>query len=120
MERPPPRSVCGTTVRGEADAPLDWPDGGPSAEAQGIPGASSIPGGHCPGIMYNSIRPSGRVEYPAMNSPSPPRSLEATARIAVPPLEDTSTFADRAYAALRDVILSLDIYNRSGEVRLDE
>jgi DNA-binding GntR family transcriptional regulator len=55
-----------------------------------------------------------------MNSPSPPRSLEATARIAVPPLEDTSTFADRAYAALRDVILSLDIYNRSGEVRLDE
>jgi DNA-binding GntR family transcriptional regulator len=55
-----------------------------------------------------------------MNSPSPPRSVEATARIAVPPLEDTSTFADRAYAALRDVILSLDIYNRSGEVRLDE
>ena len=55
-----------------------------------------------------------------MNSPSPPRSIEATARIAVPPLEDTSTFADRAYAALRDVILSLDIYNRSGEVRLDE
>jgi DNA-binding GntR family transcriptional regulator len=55
-----------------------------------------------------------------MNSPSPPRSIEATARIAVPPLEDTSTFADRAYTALRDVILSLDIYNRSGEVRLDE
>src|SRR5580700_6149458 len=70
--------------------------------------------------MYNSIRPSGRVEYPAMNSPSPPRSLEATARIAVPPLEDTSTFADRAYAALRDVILSLDIYRSRAEIRLDE
>jgi DNA-binding GntR family transcriptional regulator len=51
---------------------------------------------------------------------TPPRSIEAAPRIAVPPLEDTSTFADRAYTALRDVILSLDIYSRSGEVRLDE
>src|SRR3974390_3804963 len=55
-----------------------------------------------------------------MDDTTPPRSLEAAARIAVPPLEDTSTFADRAYAALKDVILSLDIYNRPGEVRLDE
>src|SRR5437870_8088032 len=50
----------------------------------------------------------------------PPRSREAGARVAVPPLEDTSTFADRAYAALKDVILSLDIYEQPGEVRLDE
>src|SRR5467141_3765293 len=55
-----------------------------------------------------------------MNSSPPPRTVEAFARIAVSPLEDTSTFADRAYAALKDVILSLDIYNRTGEVRLDE
>jgi DNA-binding GntR family transcriptional regulator len=55
-----------------------------------------------------------------MNRTTPPRSIEAAPRIAVSPLEDTSTFADRAYTALRDVILSLDIYNRSGEVRLDE
>ena len=33
---------------------------------------------------------------------------------------DTSTFADRAYAALKDVIVTLDIYDRRGEVRLDE
>jgi DNA-binding GntR family transcriptional regulator len=55
-----------------------------------------------------------------MNPSSRPRSVGAAARIAVSPLEDTSTFADRAYAALKDVILSLDIYNRTGEVRLDE
>jgi DNA-binding GntR family transcriptional regulator len=55
-----------------------------------------------------------------MNTSPPSRSVEAAARIAVSPLEDTSTFADRAYTALRDVILSLDIYNQSGEVRLDE
>src|SRR5579871_1389675 len=53
---------------------------------------------------------------------SPPRGQTAAAasRIAVAPLEDTSTFADRAYTALRDVILGLDIYSRPGEIRLDE
>src|SRR3984893_1595 len=52
----------------------------------------------------------------------PPRSRTAAvaAPIAIAPLEDTATFADRAYAALKDVILSLDIYDRPGEVRLDE
>src|SRR5258707_9662969 len=52
----------------------------------------------------------------------PPRSRTAAVatRIAVAPLEDTSTFADRAYAALKDVILGLDIYDRPGEIRLDE
>src|SRR5262249_35811458 len=52
----------------------------------------------------------------------PPRSRpsEPVSRVAVAPLEDTSTFADRAYAALKGVILSLDIYEKPGEVRLDE
>src|SRR5437870_6320160 len=52
----------------------------------------------------------------------PPRSrtAEAAARIVVAPLEDTSTFADRAYAALRDVIVSLSVYDHPEEVRLDE
>jgi len=54
-----------------------------------------------------------------MNS-LPPRSQAAPPRIALSPLEDTSTFADRAYAALKDVIVSLNVYERSGEVRLDE
>src|SRR5467141_1034700 len=52
----------------------------------------------------------------------PPRSrtAEISARVALTPLEDTSTFADRAYAALKDVILGLDIYDGPGEIRLDE
>jgi DNA-binding GntR family transcriptional regulator len=45
---------------------------------------------------------------------------EAASRVAVAPLVDTSTFADRAYAALKDVIVTLDIYDKPGEVRLDE
>src|SRR5262244_1295613 len=48
------------------------------------------------------------------------RSSEPESRVAIAPLEDTSTFADRAYAALKDVILGLDIYDRPGEIRLDE
>ena len=55
-------------------------------------------------------------------NPLPPRSRpsEPEPRVAVAPLEDTSTFADRAYAALKSVILSLDIYEKPGDVRLDE
>src|ERR1700751_5547489 len=44
----------------------------------------------------------------------------ATARVVVAPLDDTSTFADRAYAALRDVIVKLNVYDEPGDVRLDE
>ena len=47
-------------------------------------------------------------------------ATEPSARIAVAPLQDTSTFADRAYVALKDVIVSLDVYESDGEVRLDE
>src|SRR3979411_2985778 len=52
----------------------------------------------------------------------PPRSrtVETAPRVAVAPLVDTSTFADRAYAALKDVIVTLDIYDKPGDVRLDE
>ena len=49
-----------------------------------------------------------------------PRIPATVTRVAVPPLEDTSTFADRAYAALKGVILSLDIYGQPHDVRIDE
>jgi DNA-binding GntR family transcriptional regulator len=54
------------------------------------------------------------------NIPSRSRSPEATARIAIAPLDDVSTFKNRAYAALRDVIVSLDVYDSRDDVRLDE
>jgi DNA-binding GntR family transcriptional regulator len=53
-------------------------------------------------------------------SASRSRMGAATARVVVAPLEDTSTFADRAYAALRDVIVKLNVYDEPGDVRLDE
>jgi DNA-binding GntR family transcriptional regulator len=48
------------------------------------------------------------------------RQPEPAARVALAPLADTSTFAERAYVALKDVILSIDVYQGPGEVRLDE
>jgi DNA-binding GntR family transcriptional regulator len=45
---------------------------------------------------------------------------EEAERITAEPLEGTATFKDRAYNALKDVLLSLDIYGRRGEIRLDE
>src|SRR5438094_6894957 len=57
----------------------------------------------------------------AMNSlTNRSRTVECAARVSLAPLEDTSTFAERAYRALRDVIVSLDVYGQPGEVRLDE
>jgi DNA-binding GntR family transcriptional regulator len=52
--------------------------------------------------------------------PARSRTGEGAPRIVLAPLEDTSTFADRAYAALRDVIVSLNIYDQPEDVRLDE
>jgi len=48
------------------------------------------------------------------------RNPESGSRIAIAPLDDVSTFKNRAYAALRDVIISLDVYDSRDEVRLDE
>ena len=45
---------------------------------------------------------------------------ETSARIVLAPLGDTSTFADRAYTALKDTIVSLNVYEQPDEVRLDE
>ncbi len=52
----------------------------------------------------------------------PPQNpaVQSSARVMLAPLDDTSTFADRAYAALKDVIVSLDLYGQPREVRLDE
>jgi DNA-binding GntR family transcriptional regulator len=46
--------------------------------------------------------------------------VSSATRPALAPLADTSTFADRAYVALKNVIVSLNVYDQPGEVRLDE
>src|ERR1700754_3619073 len=71
--------------------------------------------------MYTSVRKhriSAQTEAKMIDVPG--RSGESTARIVLAPLEDPSTFADRAYTALKGTIVSLNVYEQPGEVRLDE
>jgi DNA-binding GntR family transcriptional regulator len=72
------------------------------------------------------------IEPPASNGASryirlgnakvniPGHRVPQASRVALAPLEQTSTYADRAYTALRNVIVSLNVYDEPGEVRLDE
>jgi len=55
-----------------------------------------------------------------MNTPARGREPAAPVRVVLAPLDDTSTFKDRAYASLRDVIVSLNVYDQPEDVRLDE
>jgi DNA-binding GntR family transcriptional regulator len=43
-----------------------------------------------------------------------------SARLVLAPLEDVSTFKDRAYTALKEVIVSLGVYRSRQDIRLDE
>src|SRR6476619_4575253 len=70
--------------------------------------------------MYTRTRRRDAASPEAIMSEAlPPRRTEG-ARIVLAPLEDTSTFADRAYTALKDTIVSLNVYEQEGDVRLDE
>ena len=55
-----------------------------------------------------------------MNTPARGREPATPIRVVLAPLDDTSTFKDRAYASLRDVIVSLNVYDQPEDVRLDE
>jgi len=73
--------------------------------------------------MYTSVRKqwdTAKAEGDMSDVTPPGRPAEAPARIVLAPLGDTSTFADRAYTALKGTIVSLNVYEQPGEVRLDE
>jgi DNA-binding GntR family transcriptional regulator len=70
--------------------------------------------------MYTSFRPHRLPVKTEAAMSDASRPGEAAPRVVLAPLEDTSTFADRAYTALKDTIVSLNVYEQPGEVRLDE
>ena len=71
-------------------------------------------------MYYSRPYPQDTCELMTEISPRSRSNAALAPRVAITPLEDTPTFADRAYAALKNVILSLDIYDQPDEVRLDE
>jgi len=42
------------------------------------------------------------------------------ARLTVPPIDSRETFKDKAYVALKSVIVSMDVYRSRSDIRLDE
>jgi DNA-binding GntR family transcriptional regulator len=46
--------------------------------------------------------------------------LESTPRLAIEPIDTTFSFKNRAYAALKNVIVSMDVYRSRQDIRLDE
>jgi len=71
-------------------------------------------------MYYSRPYPQDTCELMSEITPRSRSNAALAPRVAITPLEDTPTFADRAYAALKNVILSLDIYDQPDEVRLDE
>jgi DNA-binding GntR family transcriptional regulator len=49
-----------------------------------------------------------------------PTGTEAPSHIAVEPIASPASFKNRAYAALKDVIVSMDVYRSRSDIRLDE
>jgi DNA-binding GntR family transcriptional regulator len=66
-------------------------------------------------ISSNSDPAGARVEDGG-NSLSPSLSL----RVGVDPITPPASFKNKAYAALKDVIVSMDVYRSRSDIRLDE
>ena len=64
-------------------------------------------------------RSSGSAGVPAPSRPSSVE-VEVAPRVAVEPIGSPESFKSRAYAALRDVIVSMDVYRSREDIRLDE
>ena len=47
-------------------------------------------------------------------------TAETTPRLAIEPIDTSSSFKSKAYAALKNVIVSMDIYRNRSDIRLDE
>jgi DNA-binding GntR family transcriptional regulator len=51
---------------------------------------------------------------------APAQAAAVTPRLAVEPLDTSFSFKNKAYAALKNVIVSMDIYRSRSDIRLDE
>ena len=63
-----------------------------------------------------TLRPSAA----AAASETGPRGGETATRIALEPIDTSFSFKNKAYAALKNVIVSMDVYRSRADIRLDE
>jgi DNA-binding GntR family transcriptional regulator len=69
--------------------------------------------------MSNGNRSSGSANVRVQSRP-PSAEAETAPRVAVEPIGSPESFKSRAYAALRDAIVSMDVYRSRDDIRLDE
>jgi DNA-binding GntR family transcriptional regulator len=80
--------------------------------------------GQSSGIMYASMSSSSQISHNI--APAGPEragdSLTASPllRVGVDPITPAASFKNKAYAALKDVIVSMDVYRSRSDIRLDE
>jgi DNA-binding GntR family transcriptional regulator len=55
-----------------------------------------------------------------VSSRIPPLGVETAPRLALDPIDTSFSFKNKAYAALKNVIVSMDIYRSRSDIRLDE
>src|SRR6202795_4651981 len=61
------------------------------------------------------------TENRTMRSPARRKNQpESTPRLAMEPIDTSFSFKNKAYAALKNVIVSMDIYRSRSDIRLDE
>jgi DNA-binding GntR family transcriptional regulator len=70
-------------------------------------------------VMSNPDQSSPRVSERARNRPSP---ISATVKPqpALAPIDNTPSFKNKAYTALKSAIVAMDVYRSRDEIRLDE
>jgi DNA-binding GntR family transcriptional regulator len=66
--------------------------------------------------VMSSKDPSALIESDLQRAPAEP----PPPRIAVEPIANPASFKRKAYAALKDVIVSMDVYRSRSDIRLDE
>jgi DNA-binding GntR family transcriptional regulator len=72
------------------------------------------------GIMYTSMSSPERSPSSARSKLSRPRSMRAGLSPRLQPIAVAESFKGRAYTALKDAIVSMDIYRSRTDIRLDE
>ena len=71
--------------------------------------------------MQSSMSGRSRISRPGNSRPAAPEALApAGAQPVIAPFETTPSFKHKAYAALKNAIVAMDIYRSRDDIRLDE
>ena len=71
-------------------------------------------------VPRDKLRPAHGPDAPAASPSREPSVRGAAVRLAIAPIDAPDSFKNQAYAALRNVIVAMDVYGGRADIRLDE